>query len=324
MSRGAKVRIAVVAVLAAAAGVLLRVAPAREQEGGAMTPRRLTPEEELVIVHKATERPFTGKYWNLHEDGTYRCRRCGAPLFPSSAKFESGTGWPSFDDALPGAVREVPDPDGERVEIVCAKCGAHLGHVFRGEGLTGKGVRHCVNSASLDFEPAGSPAAASRTDEAFFAGGCFWGVEYWFDKAPGVVLAESGYMGGSVEDPTYEQVSGHRTGHKETVRVVFDPARTSYEALARLFFEIHDPTQADGQGPDVGDQYLSVVFHKDDRQRVVADRLIGELRLRGYRVATQVVAAGRFWRAEEYHQDLLVRHHPEGQCHARVKRFGGE
>jgi methionine-R-sulfoxide reductase len=125
--------------------------------------KRLTPEEERVILQKGTERPFSGAYWDHHGAGMYRCKRCSAALFPSTAKFDSGTGWPSFDDAVKGAVREVPDADGFRTEIVCAACGGHLGHVFKGEGFTAKGVRHCVNSVSLEFEAAdAAPGAAPK------------------------------------------------------------------------------------------------------------------------------------------------------------------
>ena len=115
--------------------------------------KKLTSEEEAVIVRKATERPFTGKYDNFFEKGTYVCKRCGAPLYRSESKFDAGCGWPAFDDEIKGAVKRIPDADGMRIEIICAHCGAHLGHVFEGEGFTKTNTRYCVNSISMEFIP---------------------------------------------------------------------------------------------------------------------------------------------------------------------------
>lgn len=304
----------------------------------------LTPEEERVIVRKGTEAPFSGKYYLHDEDGTYRCRRCGAPLYRSQDKFDAGCGWPSFDDEIPGAVRREPDADGRRTEILCAKCGAHLGHVFTGEGFTAKNTRHCVNSLSLDFVPVAvptvpvtDPAAASaekpentssveppksvQTERAIFAGGCFWGVEYMLGKVDGVKSIRSGYIGGHTENPTYEQVCSHKTGHAEAVEVEFDPSKVSYETLARLFFEIHDPTQLDGQGPDLGDQYRSEIFYTTPEQKEVAERLIRILKEKGYSVVTDVTPASRFWPAEQYHQNYYNRKGTQPYCHRYTKRF---
>ncbi|MEI7748826.1 MAG: bifunctional methionine sulfoxide reductase B/A protein [Chlorobiaceae bacterium] len=284
-----------------------------------MSYNQLTPDEERVIVQKGTEMPGSGKYYLNKESGTYLCRRCDTPLFRSSDKFDSGTGWPSFDDAIEGAVRQITDADGRRTEIVCANCDAHLGHVFFREGLTGKNVRHCVNSISLSFLP--ETTSAVVTQKAIFAGGCFWGVEYHFKKVKGVLSVTSGYTGGIIDNPSYKQVCSGKTGHAEAVEIEFDAAQVSYETLAKLFFEIHDPTQRNRQGPDIGTQYRSAIFYADEEQKRVAEKLIGELRSKGYQVVTSVEKAGIFWYAEEYHQDYYQKTGHQPYCHIYQKRF---
>lgn len=288
----------------------------------------LTPAEERVILHKGTEAPFTGEFEHLTKKGLYLCKQCDAPLYRSEAKFDAGCGWPAFDDEIPGAVRRIPDADGQRTEIVCARCGAHLGHVFLGEHFTAKDTRHCVNSISMKFQPdsdtpAPAPAAvaAATSETAIFASGCFWGSEYVLEHVPGVRSTRVGYSGGRTEHPTYQQVCTGTTGHAEAVEVVFDPRRTTYEALARIFFENHDPTQVGGQGPDHGDQYRSVVFYANDAQKQVAQRLIDELRHKGLKVATKLEPAGKFWPAEGYHQKYYDHKGGKPYCHFPRKLF---
>jgi len=280
--------------------------------------KQLTPEEERVIVQKGTEAPFTGKYDKFSETGIYVCKRCGAPLYRSSDKFDAHCGWPAFDDEIPGAVKRIPDADGMRTEIECASCGAHLGHVFLGEGLTPKDTRHCVNSISLEFVPAVTRAA---TDTAVFAGGCFWGVEYYLKKISGVISTEVGYTGGKTDHPTYKQVCTGTTGHYEAIRVVFDPGRTTYEKVAKMFFETHDPTQWNHQGPDWGEQYRSAVFYKNNEQKEITEKLISQLKGNGFKVVTEVLPAKTFWKAEDYHQDYYEHKGETPYCHGYVKRF---
>ncbi|MDM5272514.1 bifunctional methionine sulfoxide reductase B/A protein [Sulfurovum sp. zt1-1] len=280
---------------------------------------RLSEFEKYVLINKGTERAYTGEYVYTKEDGIYRCKVCNAPLFRSSDKFESHCGWPSFDNAIPGAIKEVADKDGMRTEIVCATCGSHLGHVFKGEGYTDKNTRHCVNSISLTFDKKKSDVQEKA--KAYFAGGCFWGVEYYMEQVKGVIEVRSGFMGGNVKNPGYYDVVRGDTGHIETVEVIYDPAQVSYETLAKTFFEIHDPTQVDGQGPDIGSQYYSAVFVNNDKERKVVNKLIGVLEKKGYKIATKVLNAAPFYKAEEYHQDYYKHKGTTPYCHRRVKRF---
>lgn len=177
-------------------------------------------------------------------------------------------------------------------------------------------------SGSSEESPAAPNRPAVTPDSvAYFAGGCFWGVEHYLEKLDGVASVESGYMGGTVKDPTYDQVTSKTTGHLETVRVRYDSQRVGYQAVARLFFEIHDPTQADGQGPDIGPQYRSAVFYANDAEKATAAGLIAELRKRGFDVVTELRPVATFWPAEDYHQDYYVRTGKQPYCHARVRRF---
>lgn len=283
-----------------------------------MSYNKLTEEEENIIVHKGTERPFSGEYDLFDKPGKYLCKRCDAPLYVSTDKFNSQCGWPSFDDEIDQAVKRIPDKDGQRTEIICNNCDAHLGHVFLGEQLTDKNTRHCVNSMSLKFI---SSDKKPTTETAYFAGGCFWGVEYHFQKEPGVLSTTVGYMGGHKDNPTYEEVCNGTTGHAEVARVEFDPAVITYEKLARLFFEIHDPTQINRQGPDIGDQYRSQIFYANKEQKQTIEDLINILTDKNIKVATKLSQADNYWDAENYHQDYYQNNGKQPYCHTRREIF---
>ncbi len=300
--------------------------PQYSQAGYDITP--LTDEQKKPLVEKldeetyritqksGTEPAFCGTLLDNKKQGFYACVVCGLPLFSSDHKFDSGTGWPSFFQPYdPEHVSERPDNSYgmRRTEINCARCDSHLGHVFN-DGPPPTGQRHCLNSASLTFVENGTevPEASRpvKTETAYFAAGCFWGVEHYFQMGPGVLEAVSGYQQGTTENPTYEQVLSKRTGHAESVKVVFDPNRISYDRLLEAFFTMHDPTQLNRQGPDIGEQYRSGIYYTSDAQRQAAEAKILKLQTSGRfsrPIVTEVEAAKTFYDAEDYHQDYIIK-----------------
>ncbi len=280
--------------------------------------KKLNEAEARIILYKGTEAPFSGEFYDNNRHGKYFCKQCHNELFSSQDQFDSGCGWPSFDDEFPNSVKKVTDSDGRRIEILCQKCDGHLGHIFHGEGFTTKNARYCVNSISLDFV---ENKITENLEKTFFAAGCFWGVEYFLRSAKGVKSARSGYIGGTKENPTYEEVCTKTTGHIEAVEVVFDKTATDFESLAKLFFEIHDPEQSDGQGPDKGPQYISAIFYTAINQKIIAQNLIKILEEKGLKIVTKILPAPHFWPAELYHQNYYTRSGKQPYCHHRVVRF---
>ena len=283
----------------------------------------LTPEQYRVMRKRGTERAFSGIYNAHYEKGIYVCAGCCTLLFSSDEKYDHGTGWPSF--AAPVDENHVEYFDDyshfmHRIEVRCAVCGAHLGHVFD-DGPPPTRKHYCINSLSLDFKPADNKdesrsefsnsenpdkeaEGTEKTENAIFAAGCFWGVEHKFRQIPGVLVTEVGYTGGHVKNPTYKQVCTDKTGHAEAVKITYDPSQINYEKLLEIFFSIHDPTQMDRQGLDIGTQYRSVVFYFSKEQKEAAEKMLEMLQSSGrYRrnIVTEIVPASEFYRAEEYH-----------------------
>ncbi len=285
---------------------------------------KLTPEQYRITQKSGTEAAFCGTLLDNKKEGVYCCVVCGLPMFSSDDKFDSGTGWPSFTTTVDREhVTGRPDTSYGmvRTEINCARCDAHLGHVFE-DGPPPTGLRFCLNSESMVFHENGEERpAASRPVEtavAYFAGGCFWGVEHYFQQGDGVINVVSGYMQGSKDDPTYKEVVSGTTGHAEAVKVVYDPSRMDYRTLLEAFFIMHDPTTLNRQGPDVGTQYRSGVYAATEEQLEEARSYVAELNAsNAFRrpIVTEIEMAQVFYPAEDYHQDYME--HNTWRCSLR-------
>jgi len=277
----------------------------------------LTTSQFNILRQHGTERPFSSALNKIKDNGTYVCAGCKNPLFSSTTKFDSGTGWPSFYQYLSSKSIFVSLDNSlgmSRDEVLCQRCGGHLGHVFN-DGPNPTGLRYCMNGEAMYFVPEQKPM--SELSIATFAGGCFWCTETIFESIRGVSEVISGYSGGEEENPTYEAVGGGKTSHAEAFQVYYDPKVITFNDLVRVFFASIDPTIVNGQGPDRGAQYRTIAFYNSEEEKnIIEDKISEVAKEYSNPIATQVVAFTKFWEAEAYHQDFVKRNPNQGYVRA--------
>ncbi len=280
----------------------------------------LTKEQYHIAREQGTERPFTSEHYENHEEGVFICVACNNPLFSSTTKFNSGTGWPSYYAPYSSKSLNVATDNSlgmSRDEISCKRCDAHLGHVFD-DGPKPTGLRYCIDGIGLKFVAknaaiANDKMASDGEAVAVFAGGCFWCEEAIFESIKGVREVISGYAGGKEKKPNYKDVGAGKTGHAEAFEVYYDPTKVSFKDLVRVYFASIDPTRVNGQGPDNGTQYRSIAFYKNESEKKIIDDAIATLSQSGnYKksIAVEVKPFEFFVLGEEYHQNY-VKLHPE-------------
>ncbi len=278
----------------------------------------LSPDLYAVAREADTERAFTGTMWKSETKGTYYCATCGNKLFKSDQKFVSSCGWPSFFEQTSKESITFKDDNSygmRRIEANCGRCDSHLGHLFD-DGPEPTGKRYCMNAISLDFVPDGVSSTSGDFETVIIGGGCFWCVEAVYQNLDGVKSVYSGYAGGTVENPSYEEVSTGRTGAAEVVEITYDKTKTNLDEIFKVFFTVHDPTTLNRQAADVGTQYRSVIFYKNENEKKVAQDLIKDLNNEVFsnKIVTTLEPLKKFYKAEEYHQGYYENNKNKPYC----------
>ena len=270
--------------------------------------KELTPNQYWIMVEKGTEPPFHNAYFNNHQKGIYVSAATGEPLFSSADKFDSGSGWPSFSKPIKDGIVQWNKDTSQglnRDEVVEKSNGLHLGHVFM-DGPPPTHERYCIDSGALKFIPDSTvqkKSVSGKTATAYFASGCFWCTEAIFESIKGVSKVIAGYSGGHTQNPTYEEVGSGKTGHAESVEVIYDPTVISFASLIDAYFGSQNPTQVNGQGPDLGSQYRSIIYYQNDAEKkIVEEKKSALAKELNAKIAAEVIPFKKFWKAEDYHQ----------------------